>query len=487
MVVARTKAQKAEGLTLTQARDVNAGKSAAPVAKTTPAASSDSVDANYQLQPGENLSAYQTRVDQYNRSKAENPTGVSGDTGQNPSGVMTAQITTPANLQKKGPAPAVVTSDAAERDLADKKLQADQLQMDTTQHRAIVNQPPPVPVESGKTKEDTSSEPKQPQSLDEQLTSILGDLNTNQVQIQQDAGDVVSPLAAEQAQFQAEFNKSAIAAINKLNKIASGTYPLSATEKSLLSSTEASYQATIAAQQTANQAYTGQMTELMASLGIATSAPTQAIGMIHAAISTGEQKVADLNAKMATKLAELTQGFQEQDYKMVNDAWKATSDFMKDRITMLKDMQKAVLDAAHQQQQDLKDYAQLTLTTMMNSANFTYREKQDAIENSFRQMSINETQRHNLISELKDTGGGEGAFSTAQKNQLSQAGLANSDVRTREIYVNTPDKFRMEFARNGFGNDQVTPEQLLNSLEEWEAEQNEDGDINSLINTLEEE
>lgn len=83
-----------------------------------------------------------------------------------------------------------------------------------------------------------------------------------------------------------------------------------------------------------------------------------------------------------------------------------------------------------------------------------------------------------MIDAQYDTSGGGGSgpdiFGDEDVRQLSQAGLQNADVRTRSIFVNTPTKFREEFIRNGYGNGEVTPEQLLNSLEEWEAIQNEE-------------
>lgn len=66
-------------------------------------------------------------------------------------------------------------------------------------------------------------------------------------------------------------------------------------------------------------------------------------------------------------------------------------------------------------------------------------------------------------------------FTGEDKNQISQAGLSNADKRTKDIFVNTPTKFRQEYVRNGFGNAEVTPEILIKNLEEWEANQ-EQGD-----------
>lgn len=78
-------------------------------------------------------------------------------------------------------------------------------------------------------------------------------------------------------------------------------------------------------------------------------------------------------------------------------------------------------------------------------------------------------------------GGGTGDsdyYSPDNKREISQAGLANADQRARDIFINTPTAFRQTYIRNGFGNSEVTPDILLNNLEEWEKTQDSGGDDN---------
>lgn len=364
-------------------------------------------------------------------------------------GTLNANISTPSTSSTKVPAPIVVTSDAAKADLASKQTQLNQLQTDTANHQAILSTPSAVaPAPAGQTTDTSGDQNVAPAgSLDEQITQILGNLSTDESNIQQDSNDQISDLQKDQIAAQSQLDTQAATALSRLNNIAAGTYPLSPAENSLLSSTAATFQATIAAQTQANASATGQMTELMASLGINTAAPTEGISLIHAAISSGEQKIAGLNADMATSIANLQIGFQKSDYQMVSDAWAQTSKYLNDRITSIADMQKQVSDGAKQQIADLKDFTQMQLTTIIQTQTLTDKEKQDAIDNAFQNAQISETQRHDLQTEAiswanANNGSGGGNFTTTQLNAgAAVAGISISDFRnldpdTKNYFVN---------------------------------------------------
>lgn len=326
----------------------------------------------------------------------QNAATMGGTTPQ--TGTLTAQITQPKGLTKPVAPPAVVTGDAAEKDLANKKMQMDQLTADTIAHQQALNTPQTTPEQTDTSKTDTST-PQAPQSLDEQITTLLGGLNSSDENIDQDTQTQLTPLQQQQQELQTQLDKAATNALTQLKQISSGTYPLSSSEQSLLSSTKDTYVATIQAQQTANSAFEGSIAATMASLGISTSAPTEALGEMHAAISAGNGKIADLNAQMATSLANLQIGFQKSDYTMISDSWDKTSTYMQSRIKTLQDMQTQVLDAAKQQKQDAKDYTTTALQYVVASAQFTETQKQNAIQNAFSQQQITESQRHNMAEE----------------------------------------------------------------------------------------
>lgn len=352
--------------------------------------------------------------------------------GTTPTGTMTAQITTPKSLKTLVPAPAVITSDAAEKDFANKKAQVDQLQLDTDAHRAAINTPAPIQEPQNQPQQ---TQPQGPLSLDDQISEMLNSLNSANENIDTDAAAQANPIQAEIQRTQDIYDRDAAIALKRLNKIASGTYPLSAAEKDLLQSTKDSYLAVIEAQKTANSGFEGQMTEALASLGINVSAPTQALGLMHAAISSGNTKIAELNSKMSGALAELQIGFQESDYKMVSDAWEKTASFTKDRLDTLKGMQKSIMDAATQQKEDAREYTSLSLQYIVKSAEFSYEQKRDLIEDAYREQQINETLRHNLQSEAiswhnatKDENSGF-KLGQAQVSKLLAGGLTAADIK----------------------------------------------------------
>lgn len=321
------------------------------------------------------------------------------------SGTMTANISNP-NSTAKNPAPAVITSNAAASDLANKQTQVGQLNADTANHNAVLagaNAPAtdangkPVTSSTGSTTNGTPSTGTDPAaSLDSQINDILTSFGTQEKGINDTANTQESTLATEQTEEQTTLDTAAAGALAKLNSISAGTYPLSPAEQNILTATSQGFQSAIQYQQTANAAYAGQMTEAMASLGISTSAPTQALGMISAAINSGSTKIADLNSQMATSLGNLQLGFQKQDFDMQQQSWDETSKYMEDRVTELQNMQTAVQTAAKNQVDELQSATQMNLTTMIDSAKFTYQEKQDAITNALAQDTLSEKQANDL-------------------------------------------------------------------------------------------
>lgn len=380
-----------------------------------------------------------------------------GGASSKPVGTLNATINTP-RAGTTVPAPVVVDSSMAEKDLAEKKAQADQMQQDTANHQTLINTPPPAPTAPGKGT--PGSTPQKPVGLNDEINSLLGDWNTSQDTVDANANKQIAPLEAERQQMQQDFDQQAALSLKQLSGIASGVYPLSPAEQNLLSATQATFQSTIEAQQTANTAYTGQMTELMASLGISTSAPTQAIGMIHLAVTTGNQKVADLNAQMSKSLADLSLGFQKQDYELVSDAWTKQSKYLEDRITAISDMEKEVRDAAKQQKQDVKDYTTLALSTVMRSAEISETAKQHAIENAISQGRLSEEHRHNLATEGANGLGGGNFTSTQINTGAAAAGVPletfkgySADVKN--LFINGDGKKTLQSIKDGLASGSV--------------------------------
>lgn len=405
---------------------------------------------------GQTTQAYQNTPTATAYSTSANPNGgtqVHSSGGGNytsfpATGTLNAQIAS-SNSNVKTPAPAVITSNAAQADLTNKQTQVGQLNTDTANHQAIVSgQLPPAPTgtDASKTTTPASNTPSNTDtagSLDDQVNSILSSFGTDSSNINSDASAQEKTLGDEASQAQADLDSAAVTSLSQLKQIASGVYPLSPAESSLLNATASGFQQAIQYQTQANASYTGQMTEAMASLGINTSAPTEAIGLIHAAISSGTSKITDLNGQMATSLANLQLGFQKQDYAMVQDSWDETSKYMEDRISTLTTMQKQVTDAAHQQVTDLQSQTKMNLDAIVQSATFDQKTKQDMIDNAFKSQQITETQRHDLQSEATEKEKADTAASEATLTPENGAAIISSSLVPGATWTN-PDTGNVE-------------------------------------------
>lgn len=361
-------------------------------------------------------------------------------------GTTTANISNPSSTATN-PAPAVITSNAAQTDLANKQNQVNTLNTDTANHQAIVNAGnAPAPDATDTSSSTSTATPASGgSSLDDQVNSILSGFNTNAANIESSGADAANKYGEAAAAAQAQLDTAAQSATSQLNAIAQGAYPLSPAESSILNATTAQYQQAIQYQQQANASYTGQMTEAMASLGIETSAPTEAFGMINSAISTGSSKIADLNSSMSVALGNLQLGFQKQDFDMVQSAWDETSKYMEDRVSTLTTMQKNIQDATDQQVTELQSQTQMNLSAINQSATFDLTQKQDMINDAFQQQQISETQRHDLVSEAIEA-------ETAAKGTYS----FNAD--TGEVF-NTATGQMVTTGSGGVLNGTVTPGQ----------------------------
>lgn len=316
-----------------------------------------------------------------------------------PPAVLNANISNPANLNQTVNPPSVITSSNASTDLQNKQTQTNQINQDAQNQAAAKATPPPAP-QTNQSNQNTDNETQgSSDDIDTQINNLLGTLNTGQEALTQSENTQLTPIQQEQQETQTDLDNQASVALSKLNNIANGTYPLSPAESSLLASTVSVYNQTLAYQQQANAGYTGQMTEAMASLGINTSAPTEAIGMIHAAIDTGQSKITDIDAQMSQSVAQLTLGFQTQDYNMVSDAWTATSNYLQNRISTLQTMQTTISTLAQQQKTDLQNQVSDNLTALMDTNTISFQDKQQMIAQATLDEKTKDDLTKNLIAE----------------------------------------------------------------------------------------
>lgn len=366
----------------------------------------------------------------YNTVKVVPPTQITSN-NLPPSGTLNANISTPASNSTVVAPPAVITSASAQNDLNNMQTQVGQLNQDVANHQQINqnNAANTAAAQSQNQNSDSGSDTSSSNnsnsnngssntgvpSLDDQINSLLSDLNSNTQAVNQDAQNNEGGLLSAEDQNQQVQNAAYAQTASQLQAIASGTYPLSASEQQLLTATASQFQVAIQQQQMANQnaVASAQMT------GLATNSSGEAISLIQNAITNGNLAVSKINAQMATSVATLQQGFAKQDFDMVQSAWADSAKQFEDRQSELQNMLSTVQAQATAQVDEIQKNASTAISAYTASANFDLTTAQDAINNAFKNSQITETQRHDLAQEAIDQANStKGVYSMTSTGQI---------------------------------------------------------------------
>ena len=134
-----------------------------------------------------------------------------------------------------------------------------------------------------------------------------------------------------------------------LNGIINGTFALSAGEQAQVQGLQQQFQQLIQQQQLSNKGSSGLGNIRGYQTGAGEYDPTFQAKVIGSIISAGNQKVADLNSKMAGAVAELTESFASKRFDRIKSAYDVYEKAKKDRIATLQktvdDTNKAMEDA----------------------------------------------------------------------------------------------------------------------------------------------
>lgn len=338
---------------------------------------------------------------------AGNPVNATGNAMLNARPTLNANITTP--VPRSVGTPAVITSESAAKDFSNVGTQLSQLHQDA-QAQAMSKSPAPSPTQSTPTQTtDTTptTTPDTDTSASDQISALLDNLTKSISDTQDDTTvtddngtpETSADITTDQEQNDSDYTAAYNEAHANLDAIASGTYPLSATDTQLLSSTISQYQQAITQQQAANTAFTGALGHTLAALGIDMTAPTQALGVINASISQGQQKVADLDTKMTAATAKLQSDFQSQDYKNVLDSWNDTAAYFKQRTDALQKMQTDVAAAVKAHQTAVINTTKEAVTAIINTDKLNETQKQNQVNNLLKSSTLDEKTRHDLQTE----------------------------------------------------------------------------------------
>lgn len=153
---------------------------------------------------------------------------------------------------------------------------------------------------------------------------------------------------------------------SKLNEIQNGTFPLTASQQAILDATKAQFDQLRAQQVIANQTYLQGLQTFESRTGELTGGVETAMGTIKNAIDQGTAKLAAIDQQASLALAQLQQGFQQDNLKLITAAYDAWQKYASDKENALKEIQ----DSQSQALKDLRD--------------FTYKSVQDNIANSIK-------------------------------------------------------------------------------------------------------
>lgn len=319
-----------------------------------------------------------------------------------PSATLTANVQTPTS--KTYTAPASITSDTAKADMATKANTVSELHQNVSAQNEVAGQP-------------------QPQTqTDEDISSILSGLDKNLALSQANETKALAGVNSDLATTQAQADAAAHAGYSKLQAISSGTYPLSSAEKGMVEATKQSYQQVLQAQATANSGALGQVTELMATLGLSHSAPIQSMSLVQNVISRGTARLAEITTKMTNAVNTLEMKLQQHDFNNVQTAYKDVSKAFQDRITTLEKMQSSISKAATSARTDMINYARTAVDAIVSSNKATEQQKKDATTAAYEAGLLTEKHYANVTARINATAtkGAKPLTTTEQTSQTLQ-------------------------------------------------------------------
>lgn len=179
--------------------------------------------------------------------------------------------------------------------------------------------------------------------------------------------------------------------LNSINQVVNGTYPLTADQQAQVDGIKAQFASLIEQQKTANANFTGGTTVAENLYGMGNS--LTGLGQIKGTIDAGIAKIADLNTKLTTAVAQMTAGFKTDNLNMLKDAYTIYSDTVKTRQDELDKLTAAATAAA----KDARDFAEQqkmdSLTKMMDDNTISYQAKEQALAES----QFSEEQKQNIF------------------------------------------------------------------------------------------
>lgn len=154
--------------------------------------------------------------------------------------------------------------------------------------------------------------------------------------------------------------------LNDIAALKNGTFALTPDQQSQVDAMTQKYGLLVDQQKTANKNYEGAITQAGIAAGRNMYAPEVELGNIAAAVSAGNQAVAQINSEMFTAISQAKDAFAKNDLALINASYSVYKDAVNRRQKAIDDTYKnvtdaikAAQDAAHQKTQDALTLAQI--------------------------------------------------------------------------------------------------------------------------------
>lgn len=144
-------------------------------------------------------------------------------------------------------------------------------------------------------------------------------------------------------------NQDALDNFQKMtDKMLHGTFPLNPLQQAQLDAMRGQFEALIDAQKEANKQYEGSIQQAGLTGGRSRYAPEIMAGEVLNSVNVGIKKVAELDSKMTSALAQMQAGFQEANYTLVEKSYKAFTDAQKVKQDNLDKISEQIAEALKQ-------------------------------------------------------------------------------------------------------------------------------------------
>lgn len=209
--------------------------------------------------------------------------------------------------------------------------------------------------------------------------------------------------------------KSSMGQINKENEQAyqkfqdfttqmqNGSVPLNPYEQSQIDATRNSFNAIIESQKLENRNYEGGIKVANEARGLSMYSPEMAQGEILAAVSEGNKKVADLNTKMQQSLVTMEQGFRENKYSLVKDAYNTFISSQREKTSTIENTYKVAVEKEKAIAEAQQDSYYSGISSLLLDDSFSFAEKKAAISEAMSLGLLNREQVKDIQTQLKDS------------------------------------------------------------------------------------